>query len=482
MRSTSILFTNSALASRGGTETYLRDVALALLRRGHRPIAFSLVLGRTADELRRATVPVVDDLSRLGSPPDVIHGHHHLETLIAALTFPDTPIVHFCHGWVPWEELPLRHPSIARYVGVDEVCLDRLVQEEGIAPDRVDVLHNFVDLDRFRPRPSLPPTPRRALVLSNYATADGYARIIGGACADAGIALDIVGEAHGNPTDAPEALLQEYDLVFAKGRTALEALTVGCAVILADAAGSGPLVTSANVDRLRTRNFGIRELQNPHATAWYAREIAAYAANDAACVSARTRTNAGLEPAIDRLLAIYAAAMTGHRETAGASQATARHLARIALRLKSAYTLSILSRDLARDLELARAERDGEILARGEESTRAERDGREHRMTLDRLRSRLEVVERDLAAARKRERSLETGLEHHRARLRSVEGELGSERDRADRLEADVAAFRSLSTLRLRDALLQVPLLGSMLHAGARRCAHALDRFRATAR
>ena len=76
MPTRSILFTNNALASRGGSEMYIRDVALALLRRGHRPIAFSLLLGQTADELRRATVPVIDDLARLGSPPDVIHGHH----------------------------------------------------------------------------------------------------------------------------------------------------------------------------------------------------------------------------------------------------------------------------------------------------------------------------------------------------------------------------------------------------------------------
>jgi len=399
---------------------YVRDAALALLRRGHRPIAFSLVLGETADELRRATVPVVDDLARLGSPPDVIHGHHHLETLIAALTFPETPVVHFCHGWVPWEEIPLRHPSVARYVAVDEVCLDRLVREEGIAPDRVEVLHNFVDLDRFQPRGPLPSTPRRALVYSNSAGADGYARRIAAACAAAGIALDIVGLASGNPTGTPEALLQDYDLVFAKARAALEALTVGCAVILADAAGSGPLVTPANFDRLRSRNFGIRELQNPHDAASYGREIGAYSADSAACVSARARAVAGLEPAVDRLLAIYAAAMAGQHQTAGASQAAARHLARIARPLKDASHLSIVAGDLARDLELARRERD----------------------------ETLTVAERELEAAR----------------------------TRATRFDADLAAYRSLPTLRLRDALLRVPVIGPLLQAGARRCAHALDR------
>ena len=48
MRTTSILFTNNRARVAAGSEMYARDVALALLRRGHRPIAFSLVLGETA--------------------------------------------------------------------------------------------------------------------------------------------------------------------------------------------------------------------------------------------------------------------------------------------------------------------------------------------------------------------------------------------------------------------------------------------------
>src|SRR5262249_16587044 len=145
MRKLSVLFTNNSLNERAGSETYVRDVALATLRRGHHPVAFSLVLRPLPDDLRGATVPVIDDLRQLSAPPDVIHGHHHLETLLAALRFPEVPVVHFCHGWIPFEETPLRHPSIQRYVAVDEVCLDRLICEEGIPVDRVEVLLNFVD-------------------------------------------------------------------------------------------------------------------------------------------------------------------------------------------------------------------------------------------------------------------------------------------------------------------------------------------------
>ena len=87
MRSLSILFTNSTLSHRAGSELWVRDVCRTLVARRHRPIAFSLVTGPIAGELRAATVPVVTDLDSVAAPPDLIHGHHHLETLIAALHF-----------------------------------------------------------------------------------------------------------------------------------------------------------------------------------------------------------------------------------------------------------------------------------------------------------------------------------------------------------------------------------------------------------
>ena len=88
VRPLSILFTNNTLAERAGSELWVRDVARVLVARRHQPIAFSLVHGTVADELRAATVPVVADLADVATPPDVIHGHHHLETLVAALHFP----------------------------------------------------------------------------------------------------------------------------------------------------------------------------------------------------------------------------------------------------------------------------------------------------------------------------------------------------------------------------------------------------------
>lgn len=305
-----VLLTNHALDLRGGSELYAAEVATRLVARGHSPVVFSPCLGEVAAALREATVPVVDDLGAVGEPPDLIHAHHHLEAMTALLHFPGVPAVYFCHGWKPWEETPLRFPRILRYVAVDELVRERLVSEHGIAPGSVEVLLNFVDLARFVPRSPLPPAPRRAFVFSNQASEHTYLPAVREACRRRGISqVDAAGRASGNPTDRPEALLPGYDLVFAKGRAALEALAVGAAVVLCDDSGAGPLVTRQNLDGLRRLNFGIRTLSRPVEPEWLAAEIRRYDPADAAEVSRTIRATAGIEAAVDRIVEIYGSAL-----------------------------------------------------------------------------------------------------------------------------------------------------------------------------
>jgi hypothetical protein len=309
-----VLITNNTLAGRAGTELYVRDVAAELLARGHQVVAYSSVLGEVADEIRAATVSVVDRLDPVSIPPDVIHGHHHLETMTALLHYPEVPAVFFCHGWLPVEEMPPKFPRILRYVAVDRTCRDRLIDENGIAPERVRLLLNFVDLKRFKPRGPLPEKPARALVLSNQATESGNLPAIRGACARFGISPDAAGHAVGNPTACPEKLLRGYDLVFAKGRAALEALAVGAAVIVCDAVGAGPMVTPRNVEALRQLNFGIRALRNRIDVETISAEIARYNASEAEEVTRWVRSNARMDDAVDQLVALYEEVIEEHRQ------------------------------------------------------------------------------------------------------------------------------------------------------------------------
>jgi len=301
-----ILITNNTLAPRAGSELYVLDIATALLARGHTPIAFSTVLGDVANELRAATVPVVDCLDDVSTPPDIIHGQHHLETMIALLHFPNTPAVSFCHGWLPWEEIPPRFPRIMRYVAVDHTCRDRLMFENGIPEDRIRVLLNFVDLERFKPRGPLPARPKRALVFHNNANEHQPLEIVREACYRAGIALDIIGLDSGTACAHPAQVLGDYDIIFAKARSAIESMAVGAAVILFNLTTIGSMVTTSALDRLRPLNFGIRALQEPVTLEALEREIARYDANDAARVSERIRSTAGLDSAVEEILGLGA--------------------------------------------------------------------------------------------------------------------------------------------------------------------------------
>ena len=308
-----VLITNHMMSRRTGTELFVLELAQDLLRRGHTPVVYTSEVGELASQLRAATVPVTDDLGTLASRPDIIHGQHHVETMTALLHFRETPALFYCHGWLPWDERPPRHPRIYRHVAADDTCRDRLLWEGGVSEERARVVLNAVDLARFRPRPALPSKPRRALVFSNDATR--HADAVREACGRAGVALDLAGRDSGRVAYEPEKLLGRYDLVFAKGRSALEALTVGSAVVLCDAVGSGPMVTSVEVARLRRLNFGVRALRSEIRAETIEREIARYDASDAAEVSRIVRADADQTRAFDEIVSLYREVIEEHRAT-----------------------------------------------------------------------------------------------------------------------------------------------------------------------
>jgi hypothetical protein len=248
-----------------------------------------------------ATIPVTSDLATITTPPDIIHGQHTHELLAALLRFPGTPAVRVCHGWL--DDPPHPFPRVLRYVAVDETTRDRYVYEWGVPAEKVQVLLNWVDLQRFTPRSPLPQRPARALVFSHNAR--DYLHEIRNACAPLGIEVDAVGDSLGNAAPAPERLLQDYDIVFAKARAAMEAMASGAAVILCDTAGLGPMVTSDEFARLRRFNFGIRTLQQKITLDGLQREIKCFDPDDAREVTRRLRAEPAMDAGIESLIDCY---------------------------------------------------------------------------------------------------------------------------------------------------------------------------------
>ncbi len=154
----------------------------------------------------------------------------------------------------------------------------------------------------------------------------------------------MAGAGSGRALDRPEEVLPEFDLVFAKGRAALEALATGAAVVVCDAHGLGPMVTTSALARLRALNFGVRLLPRRIERAAVVEEVRRYDAQDAAAVSLRVREEADLETALSRIEAIYARALAaeplGDASPAGEMRAASRYLMFLAPALKSAWSVA----------------------------------------------------------------------------------------------------------------------------------------------
>lgn len=299
-----VLITNLTLEGPTGPGTFVRDLARGLSRRGHRVTVYSPRTGPLAEEIRAAGTEVVDSLREVGDPPDVVHGHHHPVTVEALLAFPSVPALFVCRDRLSRNDVPPLHPRVLRYVAVDGAGVERL-RAYGIPDERCVLVPDAVDLSRFLPREPLPSRPRRALVYDNDAGALLDVDPLRTACAQSGIGLDVAGEGCGRISWDPERFLPGFDLVFAKSRGALEALAVGCSVILCGARGLGEAVTFASFPRMRAWGFGPRLLTRRVEAVSALSEIARYDPSDAAAVRDLVRTEAGLDRALSRYEALY---------------------------------------------------------------------------------------------------------------------------------------------------------------------------------
>ena len=299
-----VVITNIAFAFRSGTEIVVDQIARGLNRRGHRPIVFAPYIGGgLTDGLRRSGIAVVDRLNQVGCTPDIIHGQHNVTTVMALAAFPHTPALFSCHDFdAPKDRAPVV-PRIRRYIAVDESCRERLVRD-GAPQERVEVLHNAVDLDQYRLRSPLPQRPERALVLTKGSE---HLDLVRAAVARADLVLDEVGPGAGTVVDDLPLRLQAYDIVVATARAAKEAIAAGCAVVVCDHRGFAGLVTTGVLDEWRRQNFGRRTLTRPTTVDRLVDAFLSYDPSDAARVSATVRAEDNLESHIDRLEAIYAA-------------------------------------------------------------------------------------------------------------------------------------------------------------------------------
>lgn len=302
-----VLITNITLAGRSGTEIVTLNLASALKRLGHQPIVYSPDTGPIADEIRALGVPVLSDLDQLPETPDVIHGHHTLETSAAALRFPRTPAIFVCHDFSAWHDEAPKLPSIVHHVAISEGFRLRLTSQDGVERGATSVVLNGVDTHRFQLGPDLAARPRKALI---FAKNTQHLEAVQAACSQIGLPADVIGAAVGRVTDQPETLVQDYDLVFTSALSAMECMAAGRAVIVCDGRGLAGFVDEERYGRWRPENFGLPVFDKALTVAAIVAEIGRYDADQARRVSTRIRNDANLSAWAQTYVDIYRKAIT----------------------------------------------------------------------------------------------------------------------------------------------------------------------------
>lgn len=261
-----ILITNVCIGGRTGSEVHTKDLALALQHRGHQCAIFVRFLKEDLDvaSLRAAGVMVTDNLRNLNWVPDVIHGHHLLQTVQACLAFPSAPAIQVCHDATNRRDRAGSSPCIQKWAAVDTFCQERYIRETGLQPEDIPIIFNAIDLDLFSERDQPPPShPRNAALFFSSKDTPQIAQTISAVCSRLGIRLDIIGPGTSGFVNDPGNVLSRYDLVFGKARCAIEAMASGAHVILCAPRGVGPRITPENFQQLRQRNFGQSLLSLP---------------------------------------------------------------------------------------------------------------------------------------------------------------------------------------------------------------------------
>ena len=249
-----ILLTNRSLSPPGGSETYLCTVARQLRLLGHDVTLYAPELGSLAGRMQQDGFAVVDSLFGLARP-DVAHVQHATTAYRVRGHFPDLPMVFVSHSSVyDIEDVPLLAAPQAVVVLNDLVGrrVANSAWEENNSSIRlrqpIEIPFDDVAL------PALPSTPRRALLVATRAAS--LVPLLTEACEILGIELHQAGNLESLSDDLIPDMMKA-DIVFAVGRTALEAMALGRATFLLDDRGMGGYVDGSNYERIEASPFAL---------------------------------------------------------------------------------------------------------------------------------------------------------------------------------------------------------------------------------
>jgi hypothetical protein len=290
-----VALSNWSLQNRSGSELWTFDIAGYLQRHDTDVIVHAPVLGAVADAITASAIRVTSSADEvLAFAPDIVHLNHAeaVKDVVAPLMSGQAKVVNMCHGLYPRPGLPLRRDA-HRYCATSITAKTKIRLLTGGGWDTIHIIPNFFDAARFRRRDKRE-SGKKALVYSNKVGPDDIA-LLRAAIERHGYQFDAAGQWE-RPVDRPEEILPGYDLVFAVGRSAIEALGCGCQVVIWEYGVIGPLVTPENFWTCVVANFALtsqllpyRFTQDADSQIWLEREMSRASPQNEETVSDLTR-------------------------------------------------------------------------------------------------------------------------------------------------------------------------------------------------
>lgn len=308
-----VLITNANFETRGGTQGFVRCLTSGLESLGHLVLAYTNDPDQSRRLVKDDRLPMVTDIENPPFLPDVIHAQHHLDAMPALTALPEVPAIYHSHGAI-WKDCVVKHPRIYRYLAMSRTSAHRIAVESNISPNDIEIFPNAVDLERFTKVRALPERPGRVLFFNRHHTADSATvSAIREATSKCGLELDCIGYYFGRLTEEPENVLPSYDIVFASGLSAIEALASGCAVVVLGRTSCGEMVQPENFDALRSTNFSIATNSPPPSAEKIEVQLDRYSPKGCSLVTERIRREADFRKSVTRLVEIYQSVIEQHR-------------------------------------------------------------------------------------------------------------------------------------------------------------------------
>lgn len=240
---------NRHLLAAGGTEVHLVTLADHLQRLGHEVLLYAPELGPFGDHARRRGIQVHDNLRELPATCDVVFAQDGIVIHELGQRYPQALTLFRVCGDVFDFQLP---PQLDGLVDLIVVLSDRYERIAKACAVKVPVLRLRmpIDIDRLVPLGTIRDRPERAVMLGNYSEREELVREVWGRH---GVSVRRVG---GDVQTYDVAVaVADADIVVAKGRAALDAMSCGRAVYVYDIFGGDGWVTPEGYAALEADNF-----------------------------------------------------------------------------------------------------------------------------------------------------------------------------------------------------------------------------------